>query len=364
MEGPGVIDHKKPNQQQQQPPVRAALPEPQRAGPVEIVGRSQAMLHLLQRIDTVARSDARVFVAGESGTGKELVTRLLHAKSARREAPFIAVNCAAFPDALLEAELFGYERGAFSGAFVRREGRFQAANKGTLFLDEVAELPLTAQAKLLRVLETGTFEPLGTNQPVQVDVRVISASHTSLKERVAQGLFREDLYYRLKVVQLEVPPLRGRRGDVPLLVEHFLRRFAPNGQIPRISARAMAALESYSFPGNVRELEHAILQSVVLANGEEIDLRHLPREVAGSGASHMRVEGTPRPLADVIGEFERDYLIHALRLMGGRKAECARTLGISRKSLWQKLRKHGVCDAELAAAMSSPAPTAATTANH
>jgi DNA-binding NtrC family response regulator len=160
-------------------------------------------------------------------------------------------------------------------------------------------------------------------------------------------------------VQLEVPPLRARRGDVPLLVEHFLRRFAPNGQVPRISARALASLESYSFPGNVRELEHAILQAVVLANGEEIDVRHLPREVAGSGASHLRVEGTPRPLSDVIGEFERDYLIHALRLMGGRKAECARTLGISRKSLWQKLRKHGVCDAELSAAM-----TAAATAGH
>ncbi|MBX3471663.1 MAG: sigma-54-dependent Fis family transcriptional regulator [Planctomycetes bacterium] len=355
MDGSGVIDQRKQHGRAAAGGVTNGAADPARAGAMEIVGRSQAMLHLLQRIETVARSDARVFVAGESGTGKELVTRLLHAKSARREHPFVAVNCAAFPDALLEAELFGYERGAFSGAFVRREGRFQAAHKGTLFLDEVAELPLTAQAKLLRVLETGAFEPLGTNQSVQVDVRVISASHTSLKERVSQGLFREDLYYRLKVVQLEVPPLRTRRGDVPLLVEHFLRRFAPNGQIPRISARALASLESYSFPGNVRELEHAILQAVVLANGEEIDLRHLPREVAGSGSSHMRVEGTPRPLSDVMGEFERDYLIHALRLMGGRKAECARTLGISRKSLWQKLRKYAVGDAELNAAMSTPA---------
>jgi DNA-binding NtrC family response regulator len=355
-DGPGVVD------QRRQGPMRVAAgappPTETRAGAVEIVGRSQAMLHLLQRIETVARSDARVFVAGESGTGKELVTRLLHARSSRRERPFISVNCAAFPDALLEAELFGYERGAFSGAFVRREGRFQAANTGTLFLDEVSELPMTAQAKLLRVLETGSFEPLGTNQPVHVDVRVISASHTSLKERVSQGLFREDLYYRLKVVQLEVPPLRARRGDISLLVEHFLRRFAPNGQAPKISARAMASLEGYAFPGNVRELEHAILQAVVLANGEEIDLRHLPREIAGNGSTHLKVEGTPRPLCDVIGEFERDYLIHALRLMGGRKAECARQLGISRKSLWQKLRKYGVGDAELAAALAAPAMSA------
>ncbi|HVO30803.1 MAG TPA: sigma-54 dependent transcriptional regulator [bacterium] len=319
------------------------------AGKVSLVGKSPAMMRLYERLDGFAASDAAVMITGESGTGKEVVARLLHEKSARKGKPFVAVNCAAFPETLLEAELFGHERGAFTGAVKKREGRFKAAHGGTLFLDEVAEIPAPAQAKLLRVLQEGTFEPLGTNTPVKVDVRVISATHRNLKERIAQNLFREDLYYRLNVLPLSIPPLRERQGDLPLLVEHFLARFAPEkNPPPSLSGRAWAALANYAWPGNVRELEHAIQHGVVLARGAEIDLPHLPVEIAGKQDDSVALEaaegGSFRLLSEAVRSFEREYLLRALRLSNGRKAEAAEKLGISRKNLWEKLRSHGISD--------------------
>ena len=315
-----------------------------RAPETPIIGRTPAMIRLTERIGTMAMSDAAVLITGETGTGKELVAHSLHERSPRAAKPFVAVNCAAFPETLLEAELFGYERGAFTGATTKREGRFKAADGGTLFIDEVAEMPVSAQVKVLRVLQDGVVEPLGTNKPTHVDVRVITATHRNLKERIAQGVFREDLYYRLKVLDIAIPPLRDRRGDIPLLVDHFLHRsHRPGAAIPVISPRAWAALGQYPFPGNVRELEHAIEHAVVLAQGKEIDLDHLPSEVAGT-LSKPGGDGARRTLAQATLEFEREFLIRALALEGGKKARVAENLGISRKNLWEKLKAHGITD--------------------
>jgi DNA-binding NtrC family response regulator len=312
-----------------------------------IVGRSPALKRALDRTETFAQSEYPVLIYGESGTGKELVAKMLHDHSARGSAALVAVNCAAFPETLIEAELFGYKRGAFTGAFQDREGRFKAAHHGTLFLDEVAEIPLPAQAKLLRVLQEGCFEPLGTNQSIRVDVRIISATHRDLRARVRQGLFREDLYYRLKVLGIEVPPLRDRRGDISLLVEYFLQNFRRyEGGTPAVSARAMAALTAYGYPGNVRELEHAIQHAGVLAQGADIDVGHLPQEIAGDAAVLTPADDSVglQPLPEAMHLFEREYLLRGLALAGGKRTQAAALLGISRKNLWQKLRRHGLLD--------------------
>lgn len=310
-----------------------------------IVGRSDVMTRLLDLVETISDSDAPVLVTGESGTGKELVARTIHSLSSRREGNFVAVNCAAFPETLLEAELFGHERGAFTGAVKAREGRFKAASQGTLFLDEIAEIPPMAQAKLLRVLQEGVIEPLGTNRPVEVDVRVVSATHRNLKERIKNGLFREDLYYRLNVLDVHIPALRERRGDLPILVEHFLKTLTrPGREPPSIAPRAWAALTEYAFPGNVRELEHAIQRAVVLCRGQEIDVHHLPEDIAGPMSTKSEpapAEGV-RPLAVAVKEFEHQYLLRALDAADGKKARAAEMLGISRKNLWEKLRAHDI----------------------
>jgi DNA-binding NtrC family response regulator len=307
-----------------------------------LVGRSPAIQRLRDQVGTLATSDAPVLLTGESGVGKELVAQTLHQLSPRRDAPFVAVNCAAFPETLLEAELFGHDRGAFTGAVKKRDGRFKRADRGTLLLDEVAEIPLPAQAKLLRVLQEGAIEPLGTSQPVAVDVRIVSATHRNLKERISQGLFREDLYYRLNVLAVEIPPLRERRSDVPLLLEHFLRRFAQGRGVPAVSPRAFAALCEHAYPGNVRELAHAIEHAVVLARGSTIDLEHLPADIAGTPSPPTGPQGELQPLALALRDFEREYLVRALAQAGGKRTEAARLLGISRKTLWEKLRQYGV----------------------
>lgn len=315
-----------------------------------IVGRSPLIVKLLDLVETIADSDAPVLITGESGTGKELVAKTIHAQSDRRGHPFVAVNCAAFPETLLEAELFGHEKGAFTGAVKNRDGRFQAASGGTLFLDEIAEIPPMAQAKLLRVLQEGVIEPLGTNKPVEVDVRIVSATHRNLKQRIKDGLFREDLYYRLNVLDVAIPALRERRGDLPLLVEYFLARMVrPGKEPPSISPRAWAALSDYGFPGNVRELEHAVQRAVVLSRGREIDLEHLPEDIVGAvkpapSSGHESGPGPTglRPLAVAIKEFEHQYLLRALQAVDGRKAKAAELLGISRKNLWEKLRAHEI----------------------
>jgi DNA-binding NtrC family response regulator len=306
-----------------------------------LLGHSPLMVRLWDRIAKFAPSDAPVLIRGETGTGKELVARALHNHSARAEKPFVAVNCAAFPDTLLEAELFGHERGAFTGATRRREGRFRAAEGGTLLLDEVAEIPLPAQAKLLRVLQTGTYEPLGTNKTETAHVRILSATHRDLKEMVSQRLFREDLFFRLKILELEVPPLRERGGDLLLLVDHLLQQFAPAGSSPTISARCLGALTQYPFPGNVRELMHAIQHAVVVAAGAEIDLPHLPPEIGGDDTAPL-LAARQRSLSEAVRDFEREYVRRALQQTSGKRTTAAQLLGISRKNLWEKLRGYGL----------------------
>jgi DNA-binding NtrC family response regulator len=326
------------------------------AGPYLIIGRSPAMLRLLDLVDTLAPSDASVLLTGESGTGKELLARALQTSSARRSKPFLTINCAAFPEGLLEAELFGYERGAFTGAVGRREGRFKAADGGTLLLDEVGEMPLPAQAKLLRVLQDGTFEPLGTNASQSVDVRILSATNRDLKRLIAEGRFREDLYFRLKVIQLAIPPLREHLSDLPLLFAYFVRRNTPPGREPSgISPRAWALLADYSYPGNIREFAHAIEHACILSNGGEIDVGHLPPELVGSRARAGLAPGNAapselpavRPLALAADEFERECILRALQVAGGKRLKTAELLHISRRTLWLKLRKHGLSDADL-----------------
>jgi DNA-binding NtrC family response regulator len=317
-----------------------------------LVGQSQPMRRLHGLVETVSKSSAAALVRGESGTGKELVARMLHDLGPRRDGPFIVVNCGALTETLIEAELFGHERGAFTGAERKREGRFKAADGGTLFLDEIAELPSPAQAKLLRVLQEGSFEPIGSNTTVKVDVRIISATHRDLAARMREGLFREDLFYRVNVIELVVPPLRDRPGDLPLLVQHFLQRFAPADRPPPgISPEAWAALSRHAWPGNVRELSHAVQHAVVMSGGREIDAEHLPSalsphlgedrspslpvvELAGATAIH--------PLGEAVRAFEREYLTRVVTQAKAKKGQIAEALGISRKTLWEKLRAYGI----------------------
>jgi DNA-binding NtrC family response regulator len=259
----------------------------------------------------------------------------------------VAVNCAAFPESLIEAELFGHERGAFTGALQRRDGRFKAADGGTLLLDEVGEIPLSIQAKLLRVLQEGAIEPLGSHQPVRLDVRLICATHRNLKQMIATGGFREDLYYRLNVLDIHVPPLRSRRSDLPLLVSHFFRTFAVEKSDLKMDPAAWAALMRHSFPGNVRELEHAIHHAVVLSQGGRIELAHLPADVVGRALAHHDGDSKTRPLAESMRDFERQCLISALNATDGVKFKAARMLGISRKTLWEKLKAHHITASDL-----------------
>jgi DNA-binding NtrC family response regulator len=316
-----------------------------------IIGRSAPIQRVLDLIETVGRSDVPTLVTGESGTGKELVARMLHERSVRRGKPFVVVNCGALTETLIEAELFGHERGAFTGAVRKREGRFMAANGGTIFLDEIAELPLSAQAKLLRVLQEGTFEPLGTNTTAKVDVRIVSATHRDLKKRAAENLFREDLFYRINVIQIDLPPLRDRLGDLPLLFHHFLRKFSHgSAAVPAVTPAAWGALSSYGYPGNVREFSHAVEHACILSGGRPIDLVHLPPAIGRAGrerAGEVQASNAPlRPLQTAVKEFEREYLARAVRAAGGRRGRAAEMLGISRKSLWEKLRAHGIAAEE------------------
>jgi DNA-binding NtrC family response regulator len=311
-----------------------------------IIGRSAPMTRMKALIEAMAPSDASILVLGESGTGKELIARQLHTLSDRADGPFVAVHCAAFPETLIEAELFGHERGAFTGAIRQRDGRFKIADGGTLFLDEIAEIPLPAQAKLLRVLQEGTFTPIGSNTPIRVDVRIVSATHRDLKAQIAAGQFREDLYYRLNVLDILAPPLRERAGDLPLLVEYFLNRFAKEKH-PDLSPEAWAALMNHPFPGNVRELEHAMQHAVVLSRGQTIELAHLPRDISKEAYGLTDKAAMFKPLADAHRAFERTYVLQALRLAEGRRTQAAELLGISRKNLWEKMKTHSIADADI-----------------
>jgi len=290
------------------PPTRRRLPDNPNSPLSALLGVSTAMRAVIERVSAVCQSEAPVLITGESGTGKELVARALHFGGPRRDRPFVAVNCAAFPDTLIESELFGHGKGAFTGAVTRREGRFKMADHGTLFLDEVGELSPSAQAKLLRVLQEGTIEPLGMDATIHVDVRILSATHRDLKQRIADGTFREDLYYRLNVLHIPLPPLRARIEDLPVLVDHLVKRYAPSPH-PRLTQRAHEVLAAYPFPGNVRELENIIQHALVMANGRDIDVLHLPMEISRHAPAHVAepdpgpppdpdMQYTPLPLAD------------------------------------------------------------------
>ena len=302
-----------------------------------IVGASAPMLALMKTITKVAPTKATVLVRGETGTGKELVARAMHAQSRRADGPFVAINCAALPADLVEAELFGHERGAFTGADRARVGRFEAADGGTLFLDEVAELPLETQAKLLRVLEEGQFERVGSSTPTTVNVRLIAATHADLRERVAAGTFREDLLFRIRVLELEVPALRARDGDVLLIAERLLERFATEyGSSARsFDPAARLALQTYLWPGNVRELRNVVERASILANGPTVDTSLLPPEIAGAAADP---DAPPLDIKAAVREFKRRFVRQARAAAQGDHKTTAALLGVNPKYLYQMLK--------------------------
>ena len=289
---------------------------------------------LLERVARLCETDASVVLQGETGSGKEVVARALHANGLRRGGPFVAVNVATLPAELLESELFGHVRGAFTGAVSTKKGLFEVAEGGTLFLDEIAELPLSLQAKLLRVLQEGELRRVGDARAIAVDARVISATHRDLRAQVASGLFREDLFYRLKVFMLRLPPLRERREDIAPLANLFASRLAPAGA--RFAPSVIERLSAYPWPGNVRELGNAVEHAVVLARGGEIQVEHLPEEIAAARALPRARPATLRTLA----EAEREHVLAVLDACEGSQAEAARVLGIGRNTLWRKLREY------------------------
>jgi len=310
-----------------------------------IIGRSPAMANLLETVAHVAPSEATAMITGESGTGKELIAGAIHFNSPRKNGPFVKINCAAITETLLESELFGHEKGSFTGADRRKEGRFYQANGGSLFLDEVSEMPLTMQVKLLRVLQERELTRVGGEKVIKVDVRVIAATNKNLANLITDGLFREDLYYRLNVVSLEIPPLRERRDDIPLLAQHFLEMFAAKNrkEIKGFTPRAMDQLIRYDWPGNVRELMNAVERGVVLARAEYLDNEDLA--IIQSPSQH------PAEILPVIDDkdnnttleqVEKDTILRTLENTSGNKSEAARSLGITRKTLHKKLKKYGV----------------------
>jgi two-component system response regulator HydG len=305
----------------------------------QMIGASPSFRRMLTLVEQIADSSATILIQGESGTGKELVARTIHERSARRNGPFVAVNCAALPETLLESELFGYEKGAFTGAAGRKEGRFELANGGTLFLDEVADLSLVTQPKILRMLQEGEFERLGGTRSLQVDVRIVAATNQDLSEMVKEKRFREDLYYRLNVITVRVPPLRERHEDIRVLAQHYLRVYAAkNGRkLEGFSNEALERLESYAWPGNVRELENLIERTVLLARKDRIDAEDLPEEVAG-------VKRPPRDaILELVGtpfaEIEQRLLDETLRITGGNKTQAAKLLGIDVRTVARKLER-------------------------
>jgi two-component system response regulator AtoC len=350
-----------------------------------IVGSSKPMLEVFKLIGKVASSDATVLITGESGTGKELVAEALHKASKRNPHPLVKVSCAALPETLLETELFGHEKGSFTGAMTMRKGRFETANKGTIFLDEIGEMTLATQTKLLRILQEREFERIGSNVPIKIDIRVITATNRNLAEEVDKGRFREDLYYRLNVIHIDMPPLRERKDDIPLLVEHFLVKYrhAPGAIPTTISEEALERLVEYDWPGNVRELENAIERAVVLSRGNPITVDHLPfsnrreardrralaqrrsrlddeearlddrrtaleadeaaaaKTAEGDGAHAVDGNGTGS-FKDRVSSLERQLIKEALDRAGGNRTKAAEDLGIYRRLLYAKIKEYGL----------------------
>ncbi len=308
-----------------------------------ILGRSQPMQALFQLLETVARSNSTILITGETGTGKEIVARAIHHNSPRRAHRFVALNCSAIPETLLEAELFGHVRGAFTGAVGARQGRFEQAHRGTLFLDEVGTMSPGLQMKLLRALQEREFERVGDSNTVKVDVRVIAATNSDLTRMVSEGTFREDLYYRLNVIPVRLPPLRDRRDDIPVLVKHFLEKFAP-GMPMQLSQGAMRALMAYQWPGNVRQLENAIERAVALNGGRrEIDVGDLPAETQpvarATAAPPVEFPESGLDMPRYLATIERDLIRRALELTAGNRNKAADLLGLKRTTLVEKLRR-------------------------
>ena len=311
----------------------------------KLLGDSPAMREVFQMLEKVLDSDTTVLVLGESGTGKELVAEAIHEHGARSKGPFVKLNCVAIPDTLLESELFGHEKGAFTGAHQRKVGKFELADGGTILLDEIGDMGLDTQAKILRVLQEREFERVGGVETVRVDVRVVAATNRDLPHEVEQRMFRQDLYFRLNVVTVPLPPLRRRREDIGLLAEHFLRVAAQrqNKPLRSITPAAIDALQAYDWPGNVRQLQHAIERAVIWADGEELARADLPAEVV-SGALMPRSgdSATPDSLPATLHRIEQQLLVDALREAAGIQATAARRLGITERSMWHKVKKYGI----------------------
>jgi transcriptional regulator with GAF, ATPase, and Fis domain len=307
-----------------------------------MIASSPAMSSILAEARQVADSHATVLITGESGTGKEIIARNIFDHSPRREKPYVTINCAAIPESLLESELFGHERGAFTGADSRKIGKFEAAHRGTILLDEIGDMPLPLQGKILRVLEDKRIERLGGTTPVTVDVRFLAATNKNLERMVEEGSFRGDLYYRLKVMHLDLPPLRERKEDIPLLAEHLLERM---GKRVRVTGAAMELLVSYDWPGNVRELQNVLERAVVLSGRRAIEPQHLalqgiaPLENEARAAQQLPLDkGLDHHLANI----EKKAIIQALQHAGGVQVQAARLLGVKERSLWHRVKKHDI----------------------
>ena len=309
---------------------------------VGIIGESGRMQEVLALVKQVAPSDATVLIRGESGTGKELIARAIHFNSPRAGGPLVTLNCAALPEQLLESELFGHEKGAFTGAVAQRKGRFEMADGGSIFLDEIGDLSPALQVKLLRVLQERQFERLGGNRTLTVNVRILAATHRDLEQAMRSGTFREDLYYRLNVVTVQIPPLRERRADIPALLDHFLRKFAEKNrrEVAGLTAAARDALLRYEYPGNVRELENLIERAVLLCRGRVIDVEDLP--VTVRPGERIPTEAEARHLPDLLASIERQAIRAALLRHGWVQTQAAEELGISERVLRYKMKKHGL----------------------
>lgn len=309
---------------------------------ISLIGRSRVIAELQDLITKVADAPATVLIEGESGTGKEVAARLLHAGGGRAKKPFVAVNCAAIPENLLESELFGYERGAFTGANTRKKGKFEIASSGTIFLDEIGEMPLHIQVKLLRVLQEKVFERVGGNEQVKMEARIVAATNRNLKKCVRDGTFREDLYYRLQVIPINIPALRERKEDIPELVNHFLKKYDYRGRIRGLTAEAFEKLERYDWPGNIRELENAIERAVILCSQEYITPAYLPMEnlddleTAKDFVINLPDEGIS------LETLERKLILLALDRSRGNQTKAARLLGITRSALIYRMEKYGI----------------------
>lgn len=322
-----------------------------RLGRHHIVWASAAMKEVMAQVDHVAASETRVCIRGETGTGKELIARTLHEKSGRRNGAFISLNCAAVPSELMETELFGHEKGSFTGAASRHTGKFEQAHRGTLFLDEIGDMPMTMQAKLLRVLEEGEIERVGSDKPFSVDVRVVVATHRNLEEQVRQGTFREDLYHRVFVFPIVLPPLRERREDVRVLAEHFVRQLEEqnNWKLRKLSSEAIAELEKYSWPGNARELRNVVERVLLLAPGDVVEAETVRRALPGAagaavggGTASARIALEMGTLAERVEAFERETLLAELKLHHHHMTNTAKALGLERSHLYKKCQQLGI----------------------